>query len=48
MLPRCLVALVLEFHKPSCIVLYDNGSFKVLVHWRYRMTRLREILHIKK
>ena len=39
-LPQDLLALVFEWHKPSCVVVYENPDFNCLVYWRYSMNRL--------
>jgi len=39
-LPPDLLALMFEWHKPACVVVYTNPAFTCLVHWRYSMDRL--------
>ena len=46
-LPPDLLVLVFQWHKPSCVVVYENPDFNCLVYWRYSMDRLLNHYNIK-
>ena len=46
-LPPDLLVLVFQWHKPSCVVMYENPDFNCLVYWRYSMDRLLNYYNIK-